>query len=498
MFEKEKQRREKLRIKDLMVVTLPLLVLGLMIVSCPVMKAEEIGSSIYAGFNDHWGAEGNVKPPIIVTDTVIVEPNTKLVIDPGTMIIFTERGYIKVEKGGNLIAKGAKDNWIIFTSLEKLIYENDFEIIVKSGSATFEYCYFEDLFKIASDHSKMTMEYCYFKELSGIRLSDSKMTMEYCTLDKMKGIKAEFSERRTVIDSDYTDVEIVSNLFTGTKTNSGDYISLSLTNRKRPYTGVVNKNIFENNTGLNVISIDGSARISKNIIKNNMNSVGICVWEGKPKITDNLVTDNDTGIVVKWLRGVFEPNPAIKDNAIYNNSKYNLEWWGEQKLDILNNYWGSERPDVSKFKGNIDFSPWLKEFPAEVPTEEEIEKPNWDGLITTWTRMLEDEDERVRSYATDHLRKFKKQKGEEKEEKLEKIEELKKKITEFEKEKIRIEEELEKARKELEGLTSIKQVEIPSFTPSLGIKEESKASIAGTEATPIRFKLDLKDWEPGK
>jgi len=91
-------------------------------------------------------------------------------------------------------------------------------------------------------------------------------------------------------------------------------------------------------------------------------------------------------------------NFIANKNAIFDNSEYNVKNSPFSQINALYNYWGDKRPDVRKFKGKINFSPWLERFPAEVPMEKYL-APTLDSLIVTLNRMAESKDRMIRGYA---------------------------------------------------------------------------------------------------
>ncbi len=340
-------------------VILTLLVLGLLIIFCLGVEAEIVSGSIYTGFNDHWGAKGNVKSPVIITREVTVESGTKLVIDPHTLVLFTGDGCIKV-KGGELVVKGKEDDWIIFARLDRLNREEHRDII----------------------GIRATFEYCYFDRLKGITICDGVVKKSI-----FKGIQGGISA--------LGESTISSNLFTGCKTFFSPLLRVS-------GKSLVEKNLFKGNVAGNIIQINSlldtdKVVLSKNIIKNN-NGVGISVsvLDGKVTLIGNLITNNQIGIDidVTMVGGNFIANK----NAIFDNSEYNVKNSPFSQINALYNYWGDKRPDVRKFKGKINFSPWLERFPAEVPMEKYL-APTLDSLIVTLNRMAESKDRMIRGYA---------------------------------------------------------------------------------------------------
>jgi len=332
------------------------------------VKAEKISGSIYAGFNDHWGVNGNVKPPILITGEVTVENGTKLVIDPGTLVMFSDQGRIEVKAGGELVAKGKEYDWIIFTRLsrKKGFWEDDID---SRGKATFEYCNFDRVRGISIWCSAIRS--CVFKEISeSVRIWGKRNILSSSLFMKCK----------------------LSNLLI----IYGDCI--------------VKENVFKENVSTNIIKIKTynspvNVLLSDNIIKNNR-GVGVSVYSGsfdsEITISNNLITDNETGISVEKGWG----DIGITNNAIFDNSEYNLicDPYSYQ-INAPSNYWGSARPNVEKFKGSIKFAPWLDKFPEVVPEENDIGPPV-DSLIVTLKKMAASKNEITRRYAEDRLKEY--------------------------------------------------------------------------------------------
>lgn len=332
-----------------------------------VTKAEEISGSIYAEFNDHWGAEGNVKPPIIIKGPVVVEPDTTLIIDPGTIIIMQDDIVVK----GALIAKGVQDNWIIFWPLGRL-----------GGKI-----------KIYRD---ATINHCYFDAGTYIRIIESSPIISHNII-----IGEEEAREQGIIRiyGESSSPKIIYNFFTGGTVSCLAIVIINDEVGSKAKFPTIEENVIKDNNCLAIFVGDSSwARINKNILKDNARDQSILIYPSTAiEVTNNLVTGGNTGIYVASL------GPIIKNNAIYDNSQFNLEYSGEQKLVVENNYWGAERPDATKFKGNIDFVPWLKEPPAELPIEEQLGVPYWEGIIATWARMLKNEDKELRYYVAEKL-----------------------------------------------------------------------------------------------
>jgi len=338
-------------------------------------KAEKISGSIYAGFNDHWGVNGNVKPPILITGEVTVENGAKLVIDPGTLVMFSGQGRIEVKPDGELVAKGKEHDWIIFTRLsrKKEFWKED--DIHSYGKTTFEYCNFDRVRGISIWSSDSAIRSCVFKEISG---------------------PVEIRGRENILSS---------SLFMRCKVSGN---SLFIINGDC----IVKENVFKENVATNIIKIETynspiNVLLSDNIIKNNR-GVGVSVYSGsfdsEITISNNLITDNETGISVEQAWG----DIVITNNAIFDNSEYNFicDSYSYQ-INAPSNYWGSARPDVGKFKGSIKFAPWLDKFPEVVPEENDIGLV--DSLIVALKKMTASKNEITRRYAEDRLKEYPKE-----------------------------------------------------------------------------------------
>jgi len=421
MIEKEKCIYSK--IVALIGIILTLLVLGIGIVFCPRIEAEEISGSIYTGFNDHWGAKGNVKPPIVITGEVTVESRTKLVIDPGTLVLFTDNGRIEVK--GELVAKGKEDDWVIFVFPEFRKYINS------SDRTILEFCYFGGSGEISVDGGTIKKNifdntYLHFPCLSNTNII-SNFFLDSC-------IDALIFDSRLIINK---------NIFEAIPTilsfGAGDAIEI---------TEMTEKYARES----------GELIISRNVINKYRSGIKIRdIKKGRMKITGNLIVNNLYGILFE--DAFLSPPPdsfLIAQNAIYDNSKYNFLNEGIGRIIVRNNYWGSDPPEVKKFKGDIEFSPWLKEFPAEVIKREKTEAPTLDDLVSILNRMLEGESVVLRGYAEERLREYGFLEQNKKEEKQRKIREIERRINELQDKKREIEKKLKELYNQLAKLTSNK------------------------------------------
>ncbi|MFH1287578.1 MAG: right-handed parallel beta-helix repeat-containing protein, partial [bacterium] len=112
---------------------------------------------------------------------------------------------------------------------------------------------------------------------------------------------------------------------------------------------------------------DSNVMLDRNYIYNNI--IGLRMWNSKPIITLNTITENQTGIFcAEGIESIF-----IQKNNIYQNSGYNITLGESQKKDIdaLNNYWGSGNfQDIEKkiydksdseYIGKVVYSPFLME-----------------------------------------------------------------------------------------------------------------------------------------
>lgn len=360
-------------------------------------SAEEISGGIYGGLNDHWGISGNVKSPVIINSQVVIEADAKLVIEPGTLILFTGEipggGYISIKKGGSLIAEGTSDNWVIFSSAED---------------------YYPS--RIRVDGGNVILKHCFFDNIPAIDLIYAEIKMERCI---MKREKLRYRPSWGLfMNINCTSAKIISNLFVGmSKDEKGGTGYIFVCGSHSPtdnYPVVIEKNIFKNNEAgspseqLYILNIDerGSALIRQNIIKNNKNAIGIYIGKVKFEnencgIFSNLITGNGKGIVFDSSLESF----PIKNNAIYKNYEYDF-YSKRKKVDVSSNYWGTESPDMKKNYGPINFLPYLKEPPFSVPVEKDTGVPTWTGLIATWVRMLENKDSEMRNYVVNCLDRF--------------------------------------------------------------------------------------------
>lgn len=352
---------------------------------------------------------------------VRVPPDVRLIIMPGTVIEFrkddTNRDGIG-ENGlmmqGLLVAKGTKEDPVIFRSAEKVRRMGDWDAIniMNSDGAQnlVEYVQIEDAYRGLHFHfsNVMVNQVVLRNNYRGIQFQESAVELRgnYIYGNK-SGIKARDSEIiftdnyvfnningvnffRTKLTAENN--RILDNMNEGIKIREGTtVISNNIMDCNRyglmisdSYFGKFNGNLITNNfeTGVSVRDSD-NIDLSGNFIQNSgFNGINTKSSGGMIK-GNNICANGERGIGIQSFSGM------ITENSIAKNGLYAIE--NESRMDILAplNWWGERRADrfiYDKFdngeRGVIIFSPAAQTVqPLEWKLNTIVKSVKWYGAI---------------------------------------------------------------------------------------------------------------------
>lgn len=309
---------------------------------------------------------------IEVNGVIRVPENSRLVILPGTTVEFSRRdsnndgiGENGLMIQGAIIAKGTKDNPIIFRSAEKQRKMGDWDSIniMNSDKARnlIEHCRIEDGYRGLHFH------------FSNVEVSDSVLQNNYRAVQFQESTveiqRTRFHRNKSALHA--RDSEIVFHNNVVVRNYSGMNLlrnSLSLKGnsirnnfreglRVREGTPLVERNLIDGNRygmmavdtayglfGHNVISHNlesgialkgtDTIEVTGNIVQGNGLN-GMSIQDSSAVIRSNLISDNgERGIGVLSFQGV------ITGNNILNNGLYNLGIDGESDVRASRNWWG--------------------------------------------------------------------------------------------------------------------------------------------------------------
>ncbi len=236
-----------------------------------------------------------------ISGVVVVARHATLKIEPGSIIRFRKIdsnkdgiGDSEIRVLGRLLATGSPQNPIRFESAEKDPRPKDWSYLL-----------------IFTSGKENTISYCEFRHgFSGLQVHFSTAEITNSLFEKnIEGLR--FGRARLAVEN---------NIFTG------------------------------NDIGIRFTRMEGPVRIRYNQIHNNR--VGIFLVPSGQNIQDFFEPDRSGR---PWNTGRL----LIESNNIFNNTRYNLSLGAKQlwDLDVRNNWWGKNRPDIIKhkiFDHNID------------------------------------------------------------------------------------------------------------------------------------------------
>lgn len=231
-----------------------------------------------------WSGEINIE------GVVVVGKKATLQIAPGTRVSFVkiDRNHDGVGDGeirvlGAIRAEGRPDSKIIFSSAASQPSPKDWSFLL-----------------VFSSPAVNRISWCEFHDaFSGLQVHFSTLTVE----------NSVFSKNHEGLRFGRADLGIHGNLFT------------------------------DNDVGIRFTRMEGPVRINGNEIHNNR--IGLFLVPSGQNIRDFFEPDRSG---TPWNTGYLE----ISGNNIHDNTWYNLDLGEKQlwDLDVTNNYWGSDNPEV--------------------------------------------------------------------------------------------------------------------------------------------------------
>lgn len=335
---------------------------------------------------------------IQVNGIIRVPENSRLIILPGTVIEFSRKDTNKDGIGengllvqGSIIAKGTKENPIIFRSSEKQGKMGDWDSInilnSDKGQNLIEYCQIEDAYRGLHFH------------FSNVAVADSVLRNNYRGMQFQESVveirgtwfyrnKSAFQARDSeiifsdnVIYHNYAGMNIfrnsitlrgtliVNNYLEGMRVREGlPIVDRNFIDGNRhgvmvsdAFYGEYKDNVISHNleSGMSLKGTE-SVEISGNVIQGNGIN-GMNIQDSSGAIQGNLITDNaERGIGVLSFQGV------ITGNNVLRNGLYNLGIDGATDVSARMNWWGGgdvratiydKEKDPSK--GRADYLPML-------------------------------------------------------------------------------------------------------------------------------------------
>jgi hypothetical protein len=358
---------------------------------------------------------------IEVGGIIRVPQGSRLIVLPGTVVEFLKRdsdgdgiGENGILVQGRLIAKGTKEQPILFRSGENVRRMGDWDSInimdSSSGQNLIEFCQIEDAYRalhfhysnVAVHNSILTNNYrgVQFQE-SLVEISESHL------LNNKSGVQGRDSDvvfSNNVVYGNYVGANfyrttltalsntIIGNLKEGMRVREGvSTLRENLIDGNRQglmladmFYGDYSRNSITNNmeTGLSLKNVD-NIEVSGNVIaRNGLN--GVNIQESRANISGNLISDNaERGIGVQSFSGV------ISGNNIAGNGLYAIDLDGPGDVSAPSNWWGGA--DLAKVifdkrsdpaRGSVIHE---KQSPAPLPfvwpLRDLITDATWRGVI---------------------------------------------------------------------------------------------------------------------
>lgn len=358
---------------------------------------------------------------IEVNGVVRVPDNSRLVILPGTTVEFRRRDSNNDGIGENglliqgaIVAKGTKENPIVFRSAEKQRKMGDWDSIniMNSDKARnlIEHCRIEDGYRGLHFHysNVEVAESVVQNNYRGIQFQESTVEISRTRFYENKSaVQARDSEivfNDNVVDRNYSGMNLLRNSLTLKGNSIRNNFREGL--RVREGTPLVERNLIDGNRyGMMVvdtvyglfdhnavshnlesgITLKGTDNIelTGNIVQGNGLN-GISIQDSSAVIRSNLISDNgERGIGVLSFQGV------ITGNNILNNGLYNLGIDGGTDVKVSMNWWGEGDlkktifdKDNDPSKGRAEYMPVLNA-PVVItwPLENIVSDTHWHGDI---------------------------------------------------------------------------------------------------------------------
>ncbi len=337
---------------------------------------------------------------IQISGLIRIPEKVRLVIVPGTIIEFTKKdtnGDGIGENGlmiqGVLIAKGTRDNPIVFRSAEIIHSMGDWDsinIMNSDGAQNLvEYCRIEDAYRGLHFHftNVMVQGAVLSNNYRAVQFQESTVEMKANFIFNNKsGVKGRDSE---IIFNDnyvYNNINGV-NFFRSSLTASSNKVRGNMNEGFKIREGAVavRENVIDCNRSGLMVNDSFYGRFSGNVITNNFETGialkysdnvdlsgnfiqgsgfnGINILASGAVIKDNVISDNgERGIGIQSFTG------TITENSITGNGIYAIENEGASDISAPMNWWGGGSPDDAIFdkgdeqgRGKIDYLPAKKE-----------------------------------------------------------------------------------------------------------------------------------------
>lgn len=365
---------------------------------------------------------------IEVRGAVRVPEGSRLVILPGTLVEFAKRDTNRDGIGENgiliqgaIIAKGTKEEPIIFRSAEKQRRMGDWDSINIMNSDRhqnlIEHCRIEDAYRGLHFHfsNVMVTNSVLRNNYRGMQFQESVVEVRGTHFTGNKnGLQARDSEvlfAENTVYRNYSGMNVFRNSITirGNSFLNNDQEGLKV----RESLPIVEENRFENNryglmvndtlygsfvhnlishnleAGVSLKSTD-TVELSGNAVQANGLS-GMNIQDSNAVIRGNLISENgERGIGVLTFRG------KIAGNNILKNGLYNLGIDGDEDISARENWWGGEDLKKTIFdkgddpsRGRVELLP-AREHPARFtwPLTDIRNDTAWHGDIMVRDRVI--------------------------------------------------------------------------------------------------------------
>ena len=336
---------------------------------------------------------------IEVNGIVRVPDNSRLIVLPGTIVEFMKKDPENNGVGENglliqgvIIAKGTKDNPILFRSAEKQRRMGDWDAIniMNSDKAQnlIEYCQIEDAYRGLHFHfsNVAVTESVLQNNYRGIQFQESiveiRGTHFYGNKSALQARDSEIIFTDSTIYHNYSGLNSLRNGLTlkdnvimdneqeGLRIREGlPMVEGNLIDGNRhglmvtdAVYGTFDHNVISHNleSGVSLKGTDNIA-FSGNVVQGNGLN-GVNIQDSGAVIRGNLISDNgERGIGIQSFQGI------ITDNNILRNGLYNLGIDGEMDVSARRNWWGGGNvrntiydKENDPSKGRADYQPVLE------------------------------------------------------------------------------------------------------------------------------------------
>lgn len=359
------------------------------------------------------------KDKIVVDGVVRVPAKSKLIIMPGTIVEFRkhdsngdgigENGLLVM---GMLIAKGTRENPIIFRSAEQEKKKGDWDAIniyTSDGVQNLiEYCQIEHGFRALHFHfSNVAVHHSILRNnFRGLQFQESLVEVRETDIyDNNSSIRARDSEI-VLADNRIFNNYVGPNVFRVTGTVAENVIAANYMDGLRIREGALevsgnelignrygltiayavygsfNNNVVVDNleTGITIKAAD-AVEVAGNFIQANGGN-GVSLLNSQALLRNNHIVDNgERGIGIISFSGV------ITDNNLFGNRLYGVGLDGEDDVYAPGNWWGGADIDKAVFdknddpdKGFLDYEPQAEgPIPFSWPTKSVRVDTSWSG-----------------------------------------------------------------------------------------------------------------------